>query len=226
MTDRKCLLSVSVIAADLYNLGSQIKSAMEGSADLIHLDVMDGHFVPNITIGTPFVEAASAMPTLPLDVHLMVREPRRFLPLFLKPPVEWVSFHWEAEEHPHRAIQEIRDAGKKAGIAINPGTPEIVLDALIPYLDFIVVMTVNPGFYGQKYVPGMLTKVAKIREKILTMNSEAVIEVDGGIHAGNIGDVIQAGARIIVAGHSAFKQGHPRKAVAALRKAILKAGYD
>lgn len=226
MNKRKCLISVSIIAADPFRLGEEIQLAREGGADLIHLDVMDGHFVPNITIGTPLVEAASEKASLPLDVHLMVREPRKFLPWFLKPSVEYLSFHWEAEEHPLRAIQEIQEAGKRAGIAINPGTPEGVLDAVIPQLDFVLVMTVNPGFYGQKMVTGSVEKVARVREKLLKMNSEAAIEVDGGVTAENVEQLARSGACIFVTGNAVFKAGNPRDNVIAIRNALRKAGYD
>jgi ribulose-phosphate 3-epimerase len=226
LNNSRCYISASIIAADLLNLGRDLDEAAAGGADFVHLDVMDGHFVPNITIGTPLVEALSSSPSLPLDVHLMVREPRKFLPWFLKSPVAMVSFHWEAEEHPLRAIQEIRGEGKRAGIAINPGTPESVLDAVLPHLDFVLVMSVNPGFYGQKFEPLSVEKVARIREKLLTMNSEAVIEVDGGISAENIGKVARAGARIFVAGNAIFRQGSVRHAVALLREALKKEGYD
>jgi ribulose-phosphate 3-epimerase len=226
LTSPRCQISASIIAADLLHLGDEIREAALGGADFIHLDVMDGHFVPNITMGTPIVEALSASPVLPVDVHLMVREPRKFIPWFLRDPVRMVSFHWEAEEHPLRAIREIEEAGLRAGIAVNPGTSEEVLGALIPHLDFILVMTVNPGFYGQRFETAMLGKIARIREILVTMNSEAVIEVDGGITRENVGETARAGARIFVAGNAIFRQGSPRNAAAALREELNRQGYD
>ncbi|MEO2066384.1 MAG: ribulose-phosphate 3-epimerase [Desulfurobacteriaceae bacterium] len=208
----KPLLAPSILSADFGNLESEIRKVEEAGAHLLHVDVMDGRFVPNITVGIPVVESIRGKTRLPLDVHLMIVEPEKYIPRFIEAGANWISFHFEAAVHHHRIVSQIKELGAKAGIAINPSTPVSFLEEIIPYLDFVLVMSVNPGFGGQKFIERSTKKIEKLRELSLELNPELIIEVDGGIKVENVEKVLKAGARIVVAGSAVFK-GDPKRNV-------------
>jgi ribulose-phosphate 3-epimerase len=197
-------IAPSILSADFAHLGREIEKAERGGADVIHLDVMDGHFVPNVTIGPPVVESIRKITRLPLDAHLMIEKPGRYLDDFIQAGVNWLSVHVEADDHLDRSLQYIKAKGVKAGIAINPGTALSSLDQILPFADFILIMTVNPGFGGQKFIPYTLKKVSQLREIIVSKGYPTRIEVDGGIGPGNLHDILTAGAEIIVTGSAIF----------------------
>ena len=199
------LLAPSILSANFANLERDIKEAESAGADLLHVDVMDGRFVPNITIGPCVVEAIRKVTDLPLDVHLMIVEPEKYIPDFAKAGADWISFHFEAAVHHHRVISLIKELGKKAGIVINPSTPVSLLEEIIPFADFILVMSVNPGFGGQKFIETSVEKIEKLQKMIKERDLNVSIEVDGGIKVDNIQKVLNAGAEIIVAGSAVFK---------------------
>ncbi len=176
----------------------------EGGAELLHLDIMDGHFVPNLTIGPPVVASIRRITNLPLDVHLMIEHPARYLDEFIQTGINWMSVHAEADVHLNRTIQHIRSQGVKAGVAINPATPISSLEEILPEVDFILVMSVNPGFGGQRFIPTVLNKLRKLRQAITSNSYRARIEVDGGVDAHNLQNVLDAGADVIVAGSAVF----------------------
>jgi ribulose-phosphate 3-epimerase len=201
---RKIEIAPSILSADFAHLAGEIAKAEHGGADLIHLDVMDGHFVPNVTIGPPVVESVRKITNLPLDAHLMIEKPERYLDDFIQAGVNWLSVHVEADAHLDRSLQYLKTKGVKAGVAINPGTSLSTLDQVLPLADFILIMTVNPGFGGQKFIPYTLKKVGQLREIIVSNGYQTRIEVDGGIGPGNLKDILIAGAEIIVAGSAVF----------------------
>jgi ribulose-phosphate 3-epimerase len=201
---RKIEIAPSILSADFANLAYEIEKAERGGADLVHLDVMDGHFVPNVTIGPPVVESIRKITRLPLDAHLMIEKPERYLDDFIQAGVNWLSVHVEADAHLDRSLQHLKSKGVKAGVAINPGTALSSLDQVLPLADFILIMTVNPGFGGQKFIPYTLKKVSRLREIIVSNGYPTRIEVDGGVGPGNLHDVLTAGAEIIVAGSAVF----------------------
>lgn len=209
----------SILAADFSALGEEIATAERGGADLIHVDVMDGHFVPNITIGPPVVRAIKRVTSLPLDVHLMIADPARFLTAFADAGADFLSVHVEATPHLHKTLTEIKKLGVQAGVALNPSTPERVLTEIATEVDFILVMSVKPGFGGQKFIPRTLTKIVAIQEILKKAKNEAPIEVDGGISQSNAGDVVAAGADMLVAGSAIFGSPDPSQAIEMLRMA-------
>ncbi len=209
----------SILAADFSALGEEIATAERGGADLIHVDVMDGHFVPNITIGPPVVRAIKRVTSLPLDVHLMIADPARYLTAFADAGADFLSVHVEATPHLHKTLTEIKKLGVQAGVALNPSTPERVLTEIATEVDFILVMSVNPGFGGQKFIPRTLTKIVAIQEILEKAKNEAPIEVDGGISQSNAGDVVAAGADMLVAGSAIFGSPDPSQAIEMLRMA-------
>lgn len=209
----------SILAADFSALGEEIATAERGGADLIHVDVMDGHFVPNITIGPPVVRAIKRVTSLPLDVHLMIADPARYLTTFADAGADFLSVHVEATPHLHKTLTEIKKLGVQAGVALNPSTPESVLNEIAAEVDFILVMSVNPGFGGQKFIPRTLTKIVAIQEILEKAKNEAPIEVDGGISQSNAGDVVAAGADMLVAGSAIFGSPDPSQAIEILRMA-------
>ena len=199
----------SVLSADFARLGEQVAAVARGGAGLLHLDVMDGHFVPNLTIGPPVVEAIHRASQLPLDVHLMIEDPDRFIERFARAGANMISVHQEAVPHLHRTVHLIRDCGAAAGVALNPATPLGTLADILPDLDFVLLMSVNPGFGGQRFIPAVLVKIAALRRMIEAARAPARIEVDGGVGLENIADLQQQGAEIFVAGSAVFDGRDP-----------------
>lgn len=195
-------IAPSVLAADFTRLGEQVREAQEGGADLIHVDVMDGRFVPNISMGIVVVEAIRRVAKIPLDVHLMIVEPEKYLADFVQAGATYLTFHAEATPHAHRAVQRIRELGAKPGLALNPATPLSFLETLLPDLDLALLMTVNPGFGGQKFIPGSTQRLRELRALRDRLNPACLIEVDGGITPQTVTQV--SGADILVAGSSVF----------------------
>ena len=197
-------ISPSILSADFGRLGEQVAEASESGADYIHVDIMDGHFVPNLTIGPIIVSGIRPWTELPLDVHLMIEEPDRLIPDFAKAGANILTVHPEACRHLHRVIYQIKDLGVRAGISLNPGTPASVLEPVIGDVDLVLVMTVNPGFGGQKYIHSVTSKIAKVRRMLDEAGSGAELEVDGGINAETASKAVEAGARVLVAGSAVF----------------------
>jgi ribulose-phosphate 3-epimerase len=203
------ILAPSVLAADLSRLADQLQAAERGGATLIHVDVMDGRFVPNISLGPIIVEAIRRCTQLPIDVHLMVEGGDRWLDAFVDAGASSVSVHVEAVPHLQRAVAHLRGRGVRPGVALNPSTPIASLEEILPDLDFVLVMSVNPGFSFQKFLPPALDKIRRLRRVLDERGLPGRIQVDGGIHAGNIASIVGAGAEIIVAGAAAFADGDP-----------------
>lgn len=218
-------IAASILSADFAALGLAVAAAERGGADLIHIDVMDGHFVPNLTMGSPVVRSLSRITRVPLDVHLMIEEPDRYLEEFVRAGAAMISVHAEVLPHLHRTLQAIKALGAQAGVALNPSTPVAVLEEIAGDVDHVVVMSVNPGFGGQTFIPRTESKIQAVRALLDRQGSSAPIEVDGGIDATNAARVVQAGATILVAGNSIFGTGDPERATRELRAAAtLKAG--
>ena len=214
-------IAPSILSADFARLGEQIKTVEQAGASLLHVDVMDGQFVPNITVGLPVVKAISRATRLPIDAHLMIVEPGRYAESFVKAGAQMVSIHIEADPHAHRTLSAIRAAGAQAGIAFNPATPLSALEEAIKFADYALLMSVNPGFGGQEFIPESLDKVRRLRKMIDERGLRTRIEIDGGIDADNIADITSAGAEIIVAGSAIFGDGDPGVAVRKLREATV-----
>lgn len=212
-------IAPSILAADFARLADNIAVVEAAGADVIHVDVMDGHFVPNITIGVPVVKALKKVTKLPLDVHLMITDPDRYLDAFVDAGAAMVTVHVEAAPHLHRTLSRIRELGAKAGAAINPSTPISTLSEVAAELDHVLVMSVNPGFGGQKFIPRSLDKIAALRQWLDQAGSAAIIEVDGGVDLGNANALSRAGASLLVAGVSVFGAPDPAAATKALRLA-------
>jgi len=202
-------LAPSILSADFSRLGEQVQEAEAGGADWIHVDVMDGHFVPNITIGPLVVRALRPVTRLPLDVHLMIEHPERYIEDFAEAGADRITVHVETCPHLHRTIQQIRELGGKPGVTLNPGTPLSTLEEILPDVDLVLIMSVSPGFGGQNYIPGSTAKIARLRRVLDNIGSNAEIEVDGGIHAHNIAEVVGAGATVLVAGSAVFNAKAP-----------------
>jgi len=211
------LIAPSLLSADFARLAEEVKAVESAKADLLHLDVMDGRFVPNITFGPLVISAIRPHTSLPFDVHLMIVEPSRYIEEFAKAGADWICVHAEAEIHLHRTITRIKELGKKAGLALNPHTPLEMVEYLLSELDFVLIMTVNPGFGGQKFIPQVLKKIERLRKMIDERGLKTLIEVDGGINKETAKDVISAGADILVAGTAVFKEKDYRLAIEALR---------
>jgi ribulose-phosphate 3-epimerase len=201
---RNIEIAPSILSADFAHLAREIEKVEIGGANLIHLDIMDGHFVPNMTIGPPVVSSIRKITGLPLDAHLMIEKPERFLDDFIHAGVNWLSVHVEADAHLDRTLQYLKANGIRAGVAINPGTSLSSLDQILPLADYVLIMTVNPGFGGQTFIPYTLKKTKQLRESIVSNGYSTRIEVDGGIGPGNLYDVLTAGAEIIVTGSAVF----------------------
>jgi ribulose-phosphate 3-epimerase len=214
-------IAPSILAADFTRLGSQVAEAEAAGADWIHIDVMDGRFVPNITIGPLVVEAVRRSTSLPLDVHLMILEPEKYIEAFAAAGADWLTVHTETCPHLNRTVQQIRDAGARPGVAINPATPLSALEEIVADVDLILIMSVNPGFGGQKFIEASVGRIARARQLLDRTGSQAEIEIDGGIEAHTTPRVVAAGATVLVAGNGIFK--HPdgvAAAIAALRHVV------
>jgi ribulose-phosphate 3-epimerase len=214
-------LAPSILSADFARLGEQIAEAEAGGADAIHFDVMDGNFVPNISIGLPVLAAVRRITRLPIDVHLMIERPERYLADFVRAGADWLTVHVEGSIHLHRTLTQIRELGAHPGVTLNPGTPPAALDEVLPIVDAVLVMTVDPGFGGQAFIEGQLAKIATLRAALDRANSGALLAVDGGVHAANIAAVVAAGADQIIAGSAVFNhEQRVDEAIAALRREI------
>jgi len=219
MTFKK-LIAPSILSANFAELGKEIAAVEKAGADVIHVDVMDGHFVPNITIGPLVVEAIRKITKLPIDVHLMIENPQAFVSDFIKAGADWVSVHVEEGYHLDRTLNMIRDLGAKAGVALNPATPLTAIEPVRHILDFVLVMTVNPGFGGQNFIPYCKDKIKMLRRMIDDEGSQFFIEIDGGVKASNIGELSQCGADVFVAGSAIFQSQNYTDTIAQMKKAI------
>jgi ribulose-phosphate 3-epimerase len=214
-------IAPSILSADFSNLEHQVHLVEKGGADWLHLDVMDGHFVPNITFGPIVVNAIRSITKLPLDTHLMIENPEKYLEDFQKAGTDRLTVHVETCDHLHRTIQQIKELGMKAGVTLNPSTPASSLREIIPYVDLVLVMTVNPGFGGQKFIRSMFRKIREISEMISSIKTTIELEVDGGVDETNAAKLVEAGATVLVAGNSIFSKMNIPRAVKDLRKAAL-----
>jgi ribulose-phosphate 3-epimerase len=206
-------IAPSILSADFTKLGEEIRAIEDGGAKVLHFDVMDGRFVPNITIGLPVLKSVAKATKLKIDTHLMIVEPSRYAVEFVKAGADMVSVHVEADVHLQRTLTAIREAGGEAGIAINPATPLVSLEEALPYADFVLLMSVNPGFGGQKFIPTSVDKLRRLKAMIRERNLKTRIEIDGGIDVDNIAQIVESGAEIIVAGSAVFGKGNPSQAV-------------
>lgn len=206
-------IAPSILSADFTKLGEEIRAIEEGGARVLHFDVMDGRFVPNITVGLPVLKSVAKATQLRIDTHLMIVEPSRYAVQFVEAGADMVSVHVEADPHLQRTLMAIREAGGEAGIAINPGTPLVSLEEALPFADFVLLMSVNPGFGGQKFIHTSIDKLRRLRLMIQERNLKTRIEIDGGIDTSNIAKVVESGAEIIVAGSAVFGKGNPAQAV-------------
>jgi len=214
-------IAPSILSADFARLGEEIATVERGGAGVIHVDVMDGHFVPNITVGLPVVKAVRRATTLPVDAHLMITEPGLYAEQFVDAGASMVSVHVEADPHLHRTLDAIRRKGAMAGVAINPATPLGALEEALSFCDYVLLMSVNPGFGGQKFIPTSLDKLRRLRRMITERGVGARIEIDGGVDRRNIAEIAAAGAEIIVAGSAVFNEPDPAEAVRSLREATM-----
>jgi len=214
-------IAPSILSADFSRLGEEISAVEAGGAKIIHVDVMDGHFVPNITIGLPVVRSLRKATGLVIDAHLMIEEPGRYAAQFAEAGADMVSVHVEADVHLQRTLTAIREAGAKAGIAINPATPLVALEEALPFADFVLLMSVNPGFGGQRFISTSLDKLRRLKAMIEQKGLAVKIEIDGGIDEDNIAEIAAAGAEIIVAGSAVFGKDDPAGAVRGLMEATI-----
>lgn len=221
MATSNVLIGPSILSADFLNLGDQIQEAEAAGVDYIHVDVMDGRFVPNLSVGLPIVEAVRRSTGLPVDVHLMIVEPERYVQPFIEAGADSVTVHVEATAHLHRTLQAISELGAVAGVTLNPATPLAMVEEVLALAGQVLIMSVNPGFGGQQFIPSALERVKRLQAITIERGSTAVIQIDGGINASNIDNVVTAGATKIVAGSAIFGAGQPvNDAVRALRAGI------
>jgi ribulose-phosphate 3-epimerase len=211
-------IAPSILAADFANLSSEVEEVVEAGIDIIHIDVMDGHFVPNLSMGPHVVSAVRPLTTAELDVHLMITEPDRYIEAFANAGADYLTVHAEVCQHLHRTIQVIKENGMKAGVALNPATPVCMIEPVLPELDLILIMTVNPGFGGQTFIKETLNKIKDLKEKIAVSGKEIIIEVDGGINAETLPQAKAAGADLFVAGSAVFNEPDRRVAIQTLNQ--------
>lgn len=221
MKNKRIKIAPSILAADFSRLAEEIKAVEKAGADYIHVDVMDGHFVPNITVGPMIVETLAKLTSLPLDVHLMVSNPDAQLATFIKAGAKILTVHLEACIHLHRTLTEIKKLGGQAGVSLNPSTPLCLLEPVLDYVDLVLIMTVNPGFGGQEFIPTLLPKIAQARKLMDEKKSKAELEVDGGIKVNNIGLIAKAGADVIVSGSGIFHTPDYKATIGAMRAKIV-----
>jgi ribulose-phosphate 3-epimerase len=221
LTNRTIDIAPSILSADFSRLGEDIAAVERGGAGVLHVDVMDGHFVPNITVGLPVVKSLAKATRLPIDAHLMISEPGKYAEQFVKAGARMVSVHVEADANLHRTLMSIRSAGAMAGVVLNPATPVSALEEALQFVDYVLVMSVNPGFGGQKFIPESVDKVKRLRRTIVDRQLSVRIEIDGGIDRSNIETVVSAGAEIIVAGSAVFGTNDAETAVRELREATV-----
>ncbi|MDZ5781767.1 ribulose-phosphate 3-epimerase [Marinococcus luteus] len=211
-------IAPSILAADFAELGRAVKEIDEAGADYIHIDVMDGHFVPNITFGLPVIEAIRPYSDKPFDVHLMIEKPERYIEDFAQAGADIISVHVEACPHVHRTVQQIKEAGCRAGVVLNPATPVEMITHILPDVDLVLLMTVNPGFGGQAFIPNVLDKIRAVKKAADVVNPELEIEVDGGVSRETAKDCLEAGANVLVSGSALFKQEDKAKAIEELKQ--------
>lgn len=214
------LLAPSILSANFVKLPEEIKAVEKAGADIIHMDVMDGHFVPNITFGPKMVKDVRGLTNLPLDVHLMITKPEKYIDEFAKAGASWISVHYEAAIHLNRLINQIKDTGCKAGVVINPATPVEMLDEILSEVDYVLLMSVNPGFGGQKFIKTSTNKASRLRERIKDTKREVLIEMDGGIGPENIKMLKDSGVEVFVCGNSVFGSGDAAAAVKEMKKIL------
>ena len=211
-------IAPSILSANFLNLGEEIKAADKAGADMLHIDIMDGHFVPNITIGPFIVESIRKITSLPLDVHLMIEEPDRYLMDFIKAGADFLTVHYETSVHLHRTVQRIKESGVKAGVSLNPATSILSVEHILPDIDFVLLMSVNPGFGGQKFIPHIIHKITALKKIIRNRGLSTLIEVDGGIKLDNAKEVVSAGADILVMGSAFFNSKDYKATIKKLRR--------
>jgi len=216
-------LAPSILSADFAHLAEEVRAASEGGGTVIHVDVMDGHFVPNLTVGPPLVKSLRKAKDLPLDCHLMIENPDQFIPEFVDAGADWISVHQEACRHLNRTLHLIRNHDAQAGVVINPATPVDTLSEVLEIVDYVLVMSVNPGFGGQKFIPETVRKIRRLADLRLQRGLNYRIEVDGGIALDTVAEVVRAGAEILVAGNAVFGQGDPKTNAQKLLKAATEA---
>jgi ribulose-phosphate 3-epimerase len=221
LNNRTIEIAPSILSADFSCLGDQIQAVERGGAAILHVDVMDGHFVPNITVGLPVVKSLAGFTRLPIDAHLMITDPGTYATQFVEAGARMVSVHVEADPHLHRTVMAIKSAGAQAGVVLNPSTPAGAVEEALQFVDYVLVMSVNPGFGGQKFIPQALDKVKRLRQMIIERQLNVRIEIDGGVDLTNIEKVVAAGAEIIVAGSAIFGKSDAEAAVKELREATV-----
>jgi ribulose-phosphate 3-epimerase len=222
LASQEIQIAPSILSADFSRLAAHAKQAIEGGAALLHVDVMDGHFVPNITIGPPVVASLRKAVDVPLDCHLMIEDPDKFIPAFADAGADWISVHQEACVHLNRTLHLIKSLGLKAGVVINPATPIGTLTEVLDIVDYVLVMSVNPGFGGQKFIPASLEKIKKLSAIKATIRTQFMIEVDGGVAMETVADVVRAGAEVLVCGNAIFGSGDAKLNT----ERLLKAGRE